>query len=231
MGTISSCGLYVAPSAPPVGGSVKVAAVSVADRSSQGSATVKVENLVAIAPAAATVVTGEIQRFTATVNGLGSSTVQWQVNGAAGGNALAGKISSSGLYTAPAAAPASPVTITAVDASDRLASASATVTVLLPQVLAAHDQWLAGVAAAAESYGCTDISIRQGPDEPVSNALNRFGLSAPKGSCLVLYPISTNPKTLRYSLASGGTIEGREILYLSDVGQMRIWDGVALAGN
>jgi hypothetical protein len=52
------------------------------------------------------------------------------VNGVAGGNATVGTVSSSGLYTAPAAVPGSGVTVTATSVADPTRSASANVTVL-----------------------------------------------------------------------------------------------------
>ncbi len=69
---------------------------------------------VVVAGAAATRVGGTAQ-FSATVNGVASTAVTWQVNQITGGSAATGTISSSGLYTAPATLPASAsVTITAV---------------------------------------------------------------------------------------------------------------------
>jgi hypothetical protein len=45
---------------------------------------------------------GDTLQLTAKVNGTTVQTVTWSVNGTAGGNATVGKISASGLYTAPA---------------------------------------------------------------------------------------------------------------------------------
>lgn len=63
-----------------------------------------------VSPAFAAVHTRATQQFKATLSS-GSGTVAWQVNGIAGGNATVGTISSTGLYTAPAAVPA-PTTVT-----------------------------------------------------------------------------------------------------------------------
>ena len=69
---------------------------------------------VVVTGATATRVGGTAQ-FTATVNGVASTAVTWQVNGVAGGSAANGTISATGLYTAPATLPANPnVMITAV---------------------------------------------------------------------------------------------------------------------
>jgi hypothetical protein len=151
--------------------------------------------------------------------------------GVPGGNATSGTISASGLYTAPAVVPGSTVSVTAVGDSDSPASATATLTIFDPAVFAAHDQWLDGVAEAAASYGCTNVSVQEEETESIPEVINRFGQSASEGSCLVLWPISTDPTSNRYSLAWGGTIDGKDILYISDVSQMRIWNGIEVTGN
>jgi hypothetical protein len=210
---------------------VTVSATSVADNSQSASATVTVQNTIAISPGSVSLAIGTAQQFTATVNGIANAPVVWSAGGIPNGNATFGTISMSGLYTAPASALSSSVTITAVDASDSLISASATVSIFNPAVVAGHNQWLAGVAEAAAADGCADISVQQQPTESIAEAINRFGLNASAGSCLVLWPISTYPEVIRYSLAWGGTIDGKDILYLSDVSQMRIWNGIEVAVN
>lgn len=230
MGTVSSTGLYLAPATIPAGGSVSVVAVSAADPTKTATAVIAIHDTVAVVPASATVATGSTQQFTSVVNGLGSSAVRWMVNGVAGGNATAGVITSEGVYTAPTVAPVSSVLVTAVDTSDSQASATASITVVDPVVLQAHAQWLSGVSEAAASYGCTDISVQQRSSESMADVVNRFGLTASDGACLVLWPISTDPESVRYSLAWGGTVDGKQILYVSDVGRMRIWNGLEVAG-
>lgn len=133
-GTITSGGLYTAPASVPNPDSVTVTAVSQADTSASGSATVTIEATPAalsITPRTVTVLAAATQQFTLTVSG--SSTVpavNWQVNGTTGGTSTAGTISTGGLYTAPANPPSGQkVTVTAVSQSDANETASATVTV------------------------------------------------------------------------------------------------------
>jgi uncharacterized protein (DUF1800 family) len=77
---------------------------------------------VAISPGYTNVgVNGTVQ-YSATVTGLANTAVTWQVSGVSGGNTTNGKITTGGLYTAPAAVPANGVTITAL-ASDKKTSA------------------------------------------------------------------------------------------------------------
>jgi len=155
----------------------------------------------------------------------------WVVGGVPGGSAAWGTISASGLYTAPEVVPSSTVMVTAVDASDSLASATAMLSILDPAIAAASDQWLAGVAEAAASDGCTDVSVQQEEAESIPDVIVRFGQSASEGSCLVLWPISTDPSVNLYSLAWGGTIDGKDIFYISDISQMRIWNSIEVTGN
>lgn len=85
---------------------------------------------VSISPASVNVPAGATQQFTAVVTGTLNTAVIWQVNGVAAGNAAAGTISSAGLYTAPAAVPATPtVQVAALSQADKSKSAAASVTI------------------------------------------------------------------------------------------------------
>ncbi|MGO9641894.1 MAG: hypothetical protein ACLP1Y_11395, partial [Candidatus Acidiferrales bacterium] len=86
---------------------------------------------VALNISSATIIIGQQVQFTATVTGSTNTSVNWTVNGVAGGNATVGLIgATTGLYTAPAVVP-SPVNVTvaATSQADSSASASATVTI------------------------------------------------------------------------------------------------------
>jgi hypothetical protein len=85
---------------------------------------------VAVAPTSAIVPISGTQQFLATVTGASNTSVTWQVNGATGGNATVGTISSAGLYQAPATQPSpSTVTVAAVSDANGSTSASAQITV------------------------------------------------------------------------------------------------------
>ncbi|MFN0121366.1 MAG: DUF1800 family protein [Blastocatellia bacterium] len=90
--------------------------------------------VITLAPATTAVAPGAKQQFTATVTGTSNTAVYWSVNGG-GAN---GTISAGGLYTAPAVAPASPVTIRASSAanSERYGTATVTVSGSAPQTVA-----------------------------------------------------------------------------------------------
>ena len=133
-GTISSSGLYTAPS-PGAVMQVTVTAVSNADPTKSANAAVTVNPVivppvitVTIAPATATVAVSGTQQFTATVTGTNNTAVTWSVDGVNGGNATVGTVSTSGLYTAPPATGTHTVTATSV--ADNTKSASAVVSVM-----------------------------------------------------------------------------------------------------
>jgi hypothetical protein len=86
---------------------------------------------VTVSPTSASVRISHSVSFTAKVTGTTNTRVTWQVNGITGGNATIGKITTAGVYTAPAALP-SPATVTvrAVSVADPAKSATASVTII-----------------------------------------------------------------------------------------------------
>jgi hypothetical protein len=86
--------------------------------------------MVTVSPATANVAEGSILQFSDTVINSSNTAVTWAVNGIAGGNATAGTISSTGLYTAPAIIPSPPsVTVTATLQANTGVSGNAVVTI------------------------------------------------------------------------------------------------------
>lgn len=135
VGTVSASGLYTAPAAVPSAATVTVTATSAADstKAGQAAATIVAGISVAVSPTSASVAVSGTQQFTATVSGTSNTSVSWRVNSIAGGNSTVGTVSTSGLYTAPLAAPSGgSVTITATSAADATKQASASITVTSP---------------------------------------------------------------------------------------------------
>lgn len=126
-GTISSAGLFTAPSVPAT---VTIQARSQADASQVGTALVTVTAPppaidVTISPASASVRINRTRAFTANV------PVTWRVNGITGGNSKFGFITSLGTYMAPPVVPpGGVVTVSAVSTTDPTKSASALVTIV-----------------------------------------------------------------------------------------------------
>ena len=85
---------------------------------------------ISISPTSATVPTGGKQQFTASVGGTTNTGVTWYVDNINGGNSSVGTVSSSGLYTAPAATGSH--TVKAVSNANTTKAASASVTVAGP---------------------------------------------------------------------------------------------------
>ncbi|MGB0110255.1 MAG: Ig-like domain-containing protein, partial [Terriglobales bacterium] len=79
-----------------------------------------------ISPVSAALLTGATQQFTANITGSSNTAVTWSATG--------GTVSSNGLYTAPATA--GTYSVTATSQADTTKSASATVTVTTPPVVA-----------------------------------------------------------------------------------------------
>jgi len=136
-GTISSIGVYTAPSLPPSPATVHIIATPQADPSKATSVSVSIFPVigVSVSPSAATVALGAAQAFQATVTGAQDSTVTWDVNGVVGGNSAVGLILNSQTapdntaYTAPLTLPAGgSVTVHARSNADPNVSASATIT-------------------------------------------------------------------------------------------------------
>jgi len=104
-GTISGTGLFTAPATVPTSNPVTVKAISAADNTKSDTATVTIAPTpsvsVTISPKRGGLTTGQTMTFNATVNGSASTSVTWEVDTFPGGNAAAGTISASGVYTAP----------------------------------------------------------------------------------------------------------------------------------
>jgi polygalacturonase len=126
-GTISSTGLYTPPSTAP-SGAVTITAVSVLSSTATGSASVTVVPVTVAVTGPVNVLFSQTgQQYYALVTGAGQ-TVNWMVNGVIGGSAAEGTITTGGVYTAPASAPATPVTISAQSAAVPSATGSLSVT-------------------------------------------------------------------------------------------------------
>lgn len=130
-GTISSVGLYTAPSSFPANSTATVRATSSANPAISGTATVSFDRgvpviSVTVTPAAVTVPAGGTATFLATVTGTTDTGVSWTVVGGAAN----GTIDGSGVYTAPGTVPNPPrVTVRATSLVDGTRSGEAEVTV------------------------------------------------------------------------------------------------------
>src|SRR5580698_6857737 len=146
-GTISTTGLYTAPTTVPTPAQVVIIATSLKDSTKTGTATVTITKTsqpsnvtVSVSPATVSIANYSTQLFTATVSGSTNTAVTWVVNGQQGGSRTLGFISPSGFYVAPGNVPttsdgnggnvATTLTVTAVSQANTAASGMSTVTIV-----------------------------------------------------------------------------------------------------
>ena len=130
LGTISTAGLYTAPSTYPLISGVTVTAISQADSSKKASSSVTiVPPAITISPASATLSAGGAQAFTATALGT-SLTPTWTLQCESTAAGACGSIATNGAYTAPLSPPpGGTVNVTASTSDGTTTPSSATVTI------------------------------------------------------------------------------------------------------
>jgi len=127
---------------------------------------------VSVSPSTAQLLTGETQQFTATVTGSANTSVAWSVNAVAGGNSTVGTINASGLYSAPATAPAGGIAIMATSAASATATATSAVTVQAPLMTAfAAARFLDQSTFGANATGIRQLQL-QGFNQFLTNQFN-----------------------------------------------------------
>jgi hypothetical protein len=88
---------------------------------------------ISVSPTTANVRAGSTYQFMATVSGPSNASVNWDINGTAGGSATLGTISANGDYTAPTTLPTpNTLTVTATSVADTTKTASSSVTLMNP---------------------------------------------------------------------------------------------------
>jgi hypothetical protein len=135
-GTITSSGLYTAPSEAPDPPFVTVTATSVADNTKSGFATATITQHigVTISPTSAKLTEGQSLQFAASVTGTANTAVNWSVSGTGCSGSGCGTVTSTGLYTAPDSVPTQ-VVVTTTSVANLAVSASATITIIPPVVV------------------------------------------------------------------------------------------------
>lgn len=124
--------------------------------------------IVTISPTSGSVLLGNPATFRATVTNATDTSVNWSVNGVAGGDAAVGTITSAGAYTAPADLPTpATVQVAATSQADTTKSASAAVTItsditlsLTPNPANVELGATQGFQAPVTSSGHPDTAVR-----------------------------------------------------------------------
>jgi Fe-S cluster assembly iron-binding protein IscA len=223
-GTISSSGQYTAPGKIPTPAQVTVKATSQADGTKSASAIVTIipTVVVTISPTSVAVPVGDQLQFFATVAGSTNTSVDWSISGPGCSGSTCGSISSSGLYTAPAAMP-SPATVAVkvtpqIDTSE---SAYAVVNIVATRnaKLKGHYAFLftgfnsSGVYQAAGSFtadgngnvtgGTEDMNSKSGPATDVAFT-GTYQVNEDNRGTLTISS-STESQTFRFALNSTAT--------------------------
>jgi predicted GH43/DUF377 family glycosyl hydrolase len=215
LGTISSAGIYTAPSTIPATNPVTITATSTANTAKSGSATITVTapptiTSVAAACVPTSVSVGATSQCTATVAGTGGyiSAVTWSAGGVGGGNSNVGTISSAGLYSAPAAVPATnPVTITATSTANTAKSGSAQVT-----ITAAAVAYTIGGTISGLTEGGLVLANGTGTVSPAANATSFVFPTAVASSASYSVTVKTQPSGLTCSVTNGsGTVASSDV--------------------
>jgi len=162
-GTVSTSGLYIAPSTV---GTFAVTAVSAADPTKSASSTVSVSapqpTSVAISPTTVAMPQKWQQQFVATVSGSSNTAVLWAIKQGTG------TITQSGLYTAPQAIETD--VIAATSQADNTKSASASVTVVAPHSVTLA--WSASSSPGVSYYKVYRGTMSGGPYNLLSSGLS-----------------------------------------------------------
>jgi trimeric autotransporter adhesin len=140
VGSVSANGFYQAPAGVSQNQNITISATSVQDSTKSAYATISLiapppppppppavtVTSVAVSPAAVTVLQGNQQQFTATVNGSVSSAVTWTIS------PPLGTISSNGLYSAPGSVSSMQIVSVKAASTANPAKSSTTILFLVP---------------------------------------------------------------------------------------------------
>ncbi len=123
VGTVTTGGLYTAPSSINSAQTVTLTATSQADPSKSGTATISLTPVnVSVSPPSISLGASQTQQFTATVTGSGNTAVTWSLS------PVVGTVTTGGFYTAPSSiSSAQTVTLIATSQADSSKSGTATI--------------------------------------------------------------------------------------------------------
>jgi len=109
---------------------------------------------VSVTPPTASIRAGDSLTFKAAVSGTRNNSVNWFVNGTAGGSTATGTIDANGMYSAPASLPnPNSVTVKATSAADATASGTSAVTLMNPTPA------ITGINPAATNIGNFALTV------------------------------------------------------------------------
>ncbi len=199
-GSVSSSGLYTAPSNLSANTTATIRATSKAFSTLTTTATITVtpSQPISISPAAITIYASGSQQFAATFSGTATNAVTWSLSGP-------GTLSNSGLYNAPDTVNSSATaTVTVISTVDTSMTASATITIdpqtitVSPATASVHpgdttqfSAKLAGVSSKAISWTLS------GPGQLSSSGLYTAPATATTAATATITAVSGTVKTLK----------------------------------
>jgi alpha-L-arabinofuranosidase len=241
VGSISSSGLYTAPSTVSYPQTVLVTAASVSNpaKMAVASVTLTAATTVAVSPGTAQLIPGQTQQFSAVVQNSSNQGVNWSIS------PNVGSITTAGLYTAPGQVTVQQnVTVTATSQADSKASGTALIT-LKPggngqfSTIAVNSggpvltdsaglQWVADTGSTGGNVASTTHAI-SGTSDPAIYQTYRFGtfsyaFTLPNGSYAVTLKFTesfwtTSGKRVFNVIMNGQTVLSNFDVYAAAGGQ------------
>jgi hypothetical protein len=207
MGTITSAGLYTAPTDLPSAAIVQVTATSQADSSKSATAQITITSDIgiSIAPPNASVELGSVQPFHVAISSAGhpDTSVRWSLSGAACPLAC-GSVDLNGNYTAPGILPsATTATITAQSVADPSKQTSAVISITSNFTLQVTAPQSVPAGGAATIVATMTPIAGSNPNTVLSWSLSGPGCSS--ATCGTLTVVTTQ--------GSGGTITADTATY------------------
>lgn len=187
IGSITQTGLYTAPATFVGSPTITVSAISLADGTKIGQATLTLVNriTVTVSPASVNLLAGRSQQFSAIVTNAPNTAVTWSIS------PVIGTINQNGVYTAPATFLAeATVTVRATSVADTSRQATAIVNLVLPapapnpaitaEGITNAASFRSAVATGGISPGelITIFGTNLGPETPVTLQLDGRGFVA-----------------------------------------------------
>jgi hypothetical protein len=164
---------------------------------------------------------GSTASFAATVSNLSNTAVNWQVNGAGGGNSTVGTITAAGVYTPPSTIPATnTVNVTAVSVASPSVSGSAPVSILNPiaSIATAEASPVSGTSYTLEVDGSSFVNGAQ-IQAGGANVATTF-VSATELEATITIPSGTTTLSVNVSNPSPGAAASNAVsaaVYLTTV--------------
>lgn len=175
---------------------------------------------VLVSPSKTTLEAGQVQQFTATVQGTSNSGVIWSVNGVSGGNAILGTISPNGRYMTPATLPnPNSVTVTATSAANTGSSGAAVIVLQASAPATKTTNYYVNAETGLDSYDGT-TPMHTGGNVGPWLTLRKAGLTASAGATV---HVADGTYKVNGTIGSATSIETRHsgtanawITYVSD---------------